>query len=109
MASPRGLSEGKTEPPDYILMVSSANVSGITYKINFGDFCPPFLKKIFESSTKWKRFETFGEPFPAISCSAPKEVHLFPDIKKDFKWLPDAIIHEASNVSSRHNEYQTIC
>ena len=47
MASPRGFSEGKTEPPDYILMFSSANVPGITYKINFEDFCPPFLKKIF--------------------------------------------------------------
>ena len=45
MASPRGLSGGKTEPPDYILMFSSANVPGITYKINFGDCCPPFLKK----------------------------------------------------------------
>ena len=45
MASPRGLSVGKTEPPDYILMFSSANVPGITYKINFEDFCPPFLKK----------------------------------------------------------------
>ena len=29
MASPRGLSGGKTEPPDYILMFSSANVPGI--------------------------------------------------------------------------------
>ena len=51
MASPRGLSGGKTEPPDYILMFSSANVPGITYKINFGDF----LSSIFEkndSSTK---------------------------------------------------------
>ena len=52
MASPRGLSGGKTEPPDYILMFSSANVPAIPYKINFGDFCPPFLKNIFESSTK---------------------------------------------------------
>ena len=52
MASPRGLSEGKTEPPDYILMFSSANVPGIPYKINFGDLCPSFLKKIFENSTK---------------------------------------------------------
>ena len=45
MASPRGLSEGKTEPPDYILMFSSANVPGITYTIIFGDFCPPCLEK----------------------------------------------------------------
>ena len=45
VASPGGLSVGKTEPLDYILMCSSANVPGITYKINFGDFCPPFLKK----------------------------------------------------------------
>ena len=52
MASPRGLSGGKTEPPDYILMFSSAHVPGIPYKINFGDFCHPFLKKIFESSAK---------------------------------------------------------
>ena len=53
MSSPRGLSVGKTEPPDYILMFSSAHVPGITYKIKFGDFCPPFSKKnIFESSTK---------------------------------------------------------
>ena len=52
LASPRGLSGGKTEPPDYILMFSSANVPGITYKINFGDFCTPFGGKIFESSTK---------------------------------------------------------
>ena len=36
MASPRGLSEGKTEPPDYIFMFVSANVPGITYEINFG-------------------------------------------------------------------------
>ena len=43
MASTRGLSGGKTEPPDYILMFSSANVPGITYKIHFGDLCPPFL------------------------------------------------------------------
>ena len=42
MASPRGLRWGKTELPDYILMFSSANVPGITYKIHFGDFCPPF-------------------------------------------------------------------
>jgi len=53
MAPPRGLSRGKTEPPDYILMFSSANVPGITYKINFKVFCPPVLEKhIFESSTK---------------------------------------------------------
>ena len=45
MASPRGLSGSKTEPPDYILMFCSANVPGITYKMNFGDFCPSFLKK----------------------------------------------------------------
>ena len=45
LASPRGLRWGKTEPPDYILMFCSANVPGIPYKINFGDFCPPFLKK----------------------------------------------------------------
>ena len=45
LASPRGLSVGKTEPPDYILMFSSANVPGITYKNKFGDFCPPFLEK----------------------------------------------------------------
>ena len=44
MASPRGLSEGKTEPPDYILMSSSANVPDITYIIKFGDCCPLFLK-----------------------------------------------------------------
>ena len=31
LASPRGLSGGKTEPPDYILMFSSANVPGINY------------------------------------------------------------------------------
>ena len=43
---------GKTEPPDYILMFSSANVPAIPYKINFGDFCPPFLGNIFESSIK---------------------------------------------------------
>ena len=36
---------GKPEPSDYILMFSSANVPGITYKINFEDCCPPFLKK----------------------------------------------------------------
>ena len=47
MASPRGLSEGKTEPPDYILMFSSANVPGITYKINFEDFVLHFWKQIF--------------------------------------------------------------
>ena len=29
LASPRGLSGGKTEPPDYILMCSSANVPAI--------------------------------------------------------------------------------
>ena len=52
MASPRGLSGGKTEPPDYILMFSSANVPDITYKINFGICVLHFLKKIFESSTK---------------------------------------------------------
>ena len=45
MASPRGLSGGKTEPPDYILMCCSANVPGISYNINFEHFCPPFLKK----------------------------------------------------------------
>ena len=45
MASPRGLSEGKTEPPDYILMFYSANVPAIPYKIHFGDFCPPFLEE----------------------------------------------------------------
>ena len=38
LASPWGLSGGKTEPPDYILMFSSTNVPGITYKINFGIF-----------------------------------------------------------------------
>ena len=55
IACPRGLSGGKTEPPDDILMFCSANVLSITYKINFGDFCPPFLKNtIFESSTKFK-------------------------------------------------------
>ena len=45
MASPRGLIWGKTEPPDYTLMFSSANVPGIPYKIKFGDLCSPFLKK----------------------------------------------------------------
>ena len=54
LASPRGLIWGKTEPPDYILMFSSANVPGITYKFNVEDLCPPFLKEIFESSTKYK-------------------------------------------------------
>ena len=54
MASPRGLSGGKTEPPDYILMFSSANVPGITCKSVFLNLCPPFLKKkLFESSTKF--------------------------------------------------------
>ena len=48
LASPRGLRWGKTEPPDYILMFCSANAPGITYKIVFGFFCPPFLwKKIY--------------------------------------------------------------
>ena len=45
MASPRGLSGGKTEPLDYILMFCSANVPGITYKIIFGNLCPQLLKK----------------------------------------------------------------
>ena len=54
MASPRGLSGGKTESPGYGLICSSANVPGVPYKIKFGDFCPPFLKKIiFESSAKF--------------------------------------------------------
>ena len=44
LASSRGLRWVKTEPPDYILMFCSANVPGITYKIKFGDVCPPFLK-----------------------------------------------------------------
>ena len=51
-ASPRGLRWGKTEPPDYIFMVCSANVPSIPYKINLGHLCPPFLKKIVQSSTK---------------------------------------------------------
>ena len=42
MASPRGLSGGKTEPPDYIFMFSSANVPGVTYKTKI-----VFWKKIF--------------------------------------------------------------
>ena len=45
MASPRGLSGGKTEPPDYMLMFCSANVPGILYEINLGDFCSPLLKQ----------------------------------------------------------------
>ena len=45
MTSPRGLSGGKAEPPDYILMFSSANVPSITYKSNLGNLCPPVLKK----------------------------------------------------------------
>ena len=45
MASPRGLTGGKTEPPDYILMFSSANDLCITYKINFGYFCHPWLTR----------------------------------------------------------------
>ena len=45
MASPRGLSGGKTEPPDYILMFSSANVPGITYKIILGFVVLHFWKK----------------------------------------------------------------
>ena len=56
LASPRGLLCCKTEPPDYILMFCSANVPGITYKINFGDFCPPFKKKYLRvppSSVNW--------------------------------------------------------
>ena len=53
LASPRGLIWGKTEPPDCIVMFCSANVSGITAKIYFGDFCPLFLKQTFESSTKF--------------------------------------------------------
>ena len=53
IACPRGLSGGKTEPPDYILMFCSANVPGITYKINFRDVGPPLKKS--ESSTKYTR------------------------------------------------------
>ena len=33
LASPRGLTSGKTKPPDYILMCCSANVPVIPYKI----------------------------------------------------------------------------
>ena len=44
LASPRGLIWGKTEPPDYILMFSSANVPGITYKIKFEFFVLHFEK-----------------------------------------------------------------
>ena len=55
MTSPRGLSEGKTEPPDYILMFSSANVPGITYKINFGDLSPPCLEKNIQEFHQVKR------------------------------------------------------
>ena len=54
LASPRGLRWGKAEPPDYILMFCSANVPGITYRINFGDCCPsffhPFLDVVFDAS-----------------------------------------------------------
>ena len=46
MASPQGPSVGKTEPPDYIFMFPSANVPGITCKINFGYLCPLFLGKM---------------------------------------------------------------
>ena len=55
LASPRGLSGGKTEPPDYILMFSSANVPGITYEINFGESLLSSIleKQMFESSTKF--------------------------------------------------------
>ena len=44
---------GKTKPPDYVLMFSSANVPASPYKINLGDLLSSiFGKKIFESSTK---------------------------------------------------------
>ena len=42
LASSRGLRWGKTKPPDYILMVCSANVPGISYTIMFGYFCYQF-------------------------------------------------------------------
>ena len=69
MASPRGLSGGKTEPPDYILMFSSADVPAITYKINLGYVCPPFVKNIFESSSWFpiksrSRLEIWDKEFP---------------------------------------------
>ena len=38
MASSRGLSVGKTEPPDYILMFSSANVQVLHIKLLFGTY-----------------------------------------------------------------------
>ena len=52
LASPWGLIGRKTEPPDHILMFGSANVPGITYTINLGDLCSPFLNNN-ESSTKY--------------------------------------------------------
>ena len=44
MTSPRGLIGRKTEPPDYVLMFSSANVPGITYKLIWGFFVLHFRK-----------------------------------------------------------------
>ena len=35
-------------------IISNKDEICVPYKINFGDLCPPFLKKIFESSTKYK-------------------------------------------------------
>ena len=45
VASPRGLSKGKTEPPEYILMFSSASVPGMTYKLVLSIFVLHFGKK----------------------------------------------------------------
>ena len=74
MASPRGLSVGKTQPPDYILMFSSANVPGITYKMKFGDRCPPFLKNIVESS-----------PSRTLNRSLSQEISSTPSHPRDCK------------------------
>ena len=62
MASPWGLSVGKTEPPDYILMCSSANVPGITYKINFGRLLSSiFGKKYLRVPPRFLWFGHFGD------------------------------------------------
>ena len=45
LANSRKLIGGETKPPDGILMCCSANVPGITYKINLGICRPPFLKQ----------------------------------------------------------------
>ena len=72
LASPRGLIWGKTEPPDYSLMFSSANVPGIACKINLGDV----LSSIFEK--KYLR----------VPLSRNPETLIRKCIRKNPEWIP---------------------